>query len=76
LASNPAVIERPTGAASGRAGGALAKGVATGYLSLVVLLPLAAIAAALGVPVGTLKWRMSEARAALSRALAAEGEAR
>ena len=38
--------------------------------------PLAAIAAALGVPVGTLKWRMSEARAALSRALAAEGEAR
>jgi RNA polymerase sigma-70 factor, ECF subfamily len=38
--------------------------------------PLAAIATALGVPVGTLKWRMSEARAALSRALAAEGEAR
>jgi RNA polymerase sigma-70 factor (ECF subfamily) len=38
--------------------------------------PLAAIAAALGVPIGTLKWRMSEARAALSRALAAEGEAR
>jgi RNA polymerase sigma-70 factor, ECF subfamily len=38
--------------------------------------PLAAIAATLGVPVGTLKWRMSEARAALSRALAAEGEAR
>jgi RNA polymerase sigma-70 factor (ECF subfamily) len=38
--------------------------------------PLAAIAAALGVPVGTLKWRLSEARAALSRALVAEGEAR
>jgi RNA polymerase sigma-70 factor (ECF subfamily) len=38
--------------------------------------PLAAIAAALGVPIGTVKWRMSEARAALSRALAAEGEAR
>jgi sulfate/thiosulfate transport system permease protein len=37
------VIERPTGAVSGRAGGALAKGVATGYLSLVVLLPLAAL---------------------------------
>jgi ABC-type sulfate transport system permease component len=43
LASNAAVIERRTGAASGRAGGALAKGVATGYLSLVVLLPLAAL---------------------------------
>jgi RNA polymerase sigma-70 factor (ECF subfamily) len=38
--------------------------------------PLAAIAAALGIPVGTLKWRMSEARAELGRALAAEGEAR
>jgi RNA polymerase sigma-70 factor, ECF subfamily len=38
--------------------------------------PLAAIAAAIGVPVGTVKWRMSEARAALGRALAAEGEAR
>jgi RNA polymerase sigma-70 factor (ECF subfamily) len=38
--------------------------------------PLAAIAASLGVPVGTVKWRMSEARAALSRALAAEGEVR
>ena len=38
--------------------------------------PLAAIATALGVPVGTLKWRLSEARAALNRALAAEGEAR
>jgi len=43
LASNAAVLEQPTGAASGRAGGALAKGVATGYLSLIVLLPLAAL---------------------------------
>jgi RNA polymerase sigma-70 factor (ECF subfamily) len=38
--------------------------------------PLAAIAASFGVPVGTVKWRMSEARAALSRALAAEGQVR
>ena len=38
--------------------------------------PVAAIASALGVPVGTAKWRLSEARAALGRALAAEGEAR
>jgi RNA polymerase sigma-70 factor (ECF subfamily) len=38
--------------------------------------PLAAIAGALGIPVGTLKWRMSEARAALGRALEAEGGAR
>jgi RNA polymerase sigma-70 factor (ECF subfamily) len=38
--------------------------------------PLAAIAASLGIPVGTVKWRMSEARAALSRALAAEGQVR
>lgn len=37
---------------------------------------VASIAAALGVPVGTAKWRLSEARAALARALAAEGEAR
>jgi sulfate transport system permease protein len=43
LASSAAVVERTTGAASGRAGGALAKGIATGYLSLVVLLPLAAL---------------------------------
>jgi sulfate transport system permease protein len=43
LASNAAVLERPVGAVSGRAGGALARGVATGYLSLVVLLPLAAL---------------------------------
>jgi len=38
--------------------------------------PVATIAAALGIPVGTVKWRLSEARAALARALAAEGEAR
>jgi len=38
--------------------------------------PLAAIASALGVPMGTAKWRLSEARAALARALADEGEAR
>ena len=38
--------------------------------------PVATIATALGVPVGTAKWRLSEARAALARALAAEGEAR
>jgi sulfate transport system permease protein len=43
LASNAAVVERPVGAVSGRSGGALARGVATGYLSLVVLLPLAAL---------------------------------
>jgi sulfate/thiosulfate transport system permease protein len=43
LASNAAVVERPVGGVSGRAGGALARGVATGYLSLVVLLPLAAL---------------------------------
>jgi RNA polymerase sigma-70 factor (ECF subfamily) len=38
--------------------------------------PIASIAAALGIPAGTVKWRLSEARAALARALAAEGEAR
>jgi RNA polymerase sigma-70 factor (ECF subfamily) len=38
--------------------------------------PVAAIAESLGVPAGTVKWRLSEARAALSRALGAEGEAR
>jgi sulfate/thiosulfate transport system permease protein len=43
LASNAAVLDRPVGAASGRAGGALSLGVATGYLSIVVLLPLAAL---------------------------------
>jgi sulfate/thiosulfate transport system permease protein len=43
LASNAAVAERLPAARSGRAGGGLARGVATGYLSLVVLLPLAAL---------------------------------
>jgi RNA polymerase sigma-70 factor (ECF subfamily) len=38
--------------------------------------PVAVIASALRVPIGTAKWRLSEARAALRRALAAEGEAR
>jgi RNA polymerase sigma-70 factor, ECF subfamily len=38
--------------------------------------PVAALADALGVPVGTAKWRLSEARAALQRALVAEGESR
>ena len=37
---------------------------------------VARIAETLGIPVGTAKWRLSEARAALHRALAAEGEAR
>src|SRR5689334_5940056 len=37
---------------------------------------VASIAAALGIAPGTVKWRLSEARAALGRALAAEGEAR
>ena len=43
MASNAAVLERSTGAVSGRAGGALARGVAAGYLTIVVLLPLAAL---------------------------------
>jgi RNA polymerase sigma-70 factor (ECF subfamily) len=38
--------------------------------------PIAAIAASLGLAGGTVKWRLSEARAALNRALVAEGEAR
>lgn len=37
---------------------------------------VASIASALGIAPGTVKWRLSEARAALGRALAAEGEAR
>ena len=40
--SAAAAVARP-GAAVGRAGGALARGVAVGYLSLVVLVPLAAL---------------------------------
>ena len=38
--------------------------------------PVATIATALGIPTGTAKWRLSDARDALARALAAEGEAR
>ena len=37
---------------------------------------VAAIAAAIGIPAGTVKWRLHEARAALERALLAEGEDR
>jgi len=37
---------------------------------------IASIANTLGVPAGTAKWRLSEARAALERALVAEGEPR
>jgi sulfate transport system permease protein len=43
LATSAAVVDRRAAAVPGRAGGALARGVATGYLSLVVLLPLAAL---------------------------------
>ena len=43
MATDVAVLERPGRAGSGRVGGPLARGVATGYLSLVVLLPLAAL---------------------------------
>jgi sulfate/thiosulfate transport system permease protein len=43
LASNAAALEQPAGAGASRAGAPLARGVATGYLSLVVLLPLAAL---------------------------------
>jgi sulfate transport system permease protein len=43
LATSAAVAARPVGALPTRAGGPLAKGIATGYLSLVVLLPLAAL---------------------------------
>jgi RNA polymerase sigma-70 factor (ECF subfamily) len=38
--------------------------------------PVAAIAAAIGVPVGTMKWRLHDARAALERALRVEEEDR
>jgi RNA polymerase sigma-70 factor (ECF subfamily) len=38
--------------------------------------PVTSIATALAVPAGTVKWRLSEARAALQRALTAEGEPR
>jgi sulfate/thiosulfate transport system permease protein len=43
LATDAAVAPRPAAAPLRPTGGALAKGVATGYLSLVVLLPLAAL---------------------------------
>jgi sulfate/thiosulfate transport system permease protein len=43
LASNAAVLEGPKQVVSGRAGGAVARGMAMGYLSVVVLLPLAAL---------------------------------
>ncbi len=43
MASNGALVEWPTGALSGRGGATVARGIATGYLSLVVLLPLAAL---------------------------------
>jgi len=38
--------------------------------------PVASIAQALGIPVGTAKWRLADARSALARALIAEGEGR
>ena len=44
MASSAAVAERPLGAVSGRVGGTLSRGIATGYLSIIVLLPLAALA--------------------------------
>jgi RNA polymerase sigma-70 factor (ECF subfamily) len=38
--------------------------------------PVAAIAASIGVPVGTVKWRLHDARGALERALRVEGQDR
>ena len=43
MATDAAALERPAGAGWSRAGGGLARGFATAYLSLVVLLPLAAL---------------------------------
>ncbi|HSS82075.1 MAG TPA: sulfate ABC transporter permease subunit CysT [Gaiellaceae bacterium] len=43
MASSTAALERPAGAGWARAGGGLARGFVTAYLSLVVLLPLAAL---------------------------------
>ena len=43
MASSTATLEHPTGAGWSRAGGGLARGFVTAYLSLVVLLPLAAL---------------------------------
>ena len=43
MATDAAVLARPGTAVSGRAAGSLATGIAMGYLSVVVLLPLAAL---------------------------------
>ena len=43
MATSAAALERPAGAGWSRAGGGLARGFVTAYLSLVVLLPLAAL---------------------------------
>jgi len=43
LATSPAVVVARPGAVLGRAGGGLARGIALGYLSLIVLVPLAAL---------------------------------
>jgi sulfate/thiosulfate transport system permease protein len=43
LATDAVAVERPSETVSGRFGGSLARGVAATYLSLVVLLPLAAL---------------------------------
>ena len=43
MATSAAVSVPPARAATGRAGGALARGIAVGYLSVIVLVPLAAL---------------------------------
>jgi sulfate transport system permease protein len=43
LGADAVALERPSRSVTGRAGAPLARGIATGYLSLVVLLPLAAL---------------------------------
>ena len=43
MATSPAVAVSHPGAVVGRAGGALARGIAVGYLSVIVLVPLAAL---------------------------------
>ena len=43
MAANAAAVVARPGAALGRAGGGLARGIAVGYLSLIVLVPLAAL---------------------------------
>ena len=40
MAANAAAVVARPGAALGRAGGGLARGIAVGYLSLIVLVPL------------------------------------